>query len=307
MSELLLTLRSHPIGDQYYLVRSKNTFEVDFPEVYIQRKWRYTIVQVSGDICLETSVWRQVSGDKCLETSVWRQVSGDKCLKTSVWRQVSMYIMVFISNKYNIFNVNFQIVFFLFMIYGSVIIMNLIVAIMINQMDYNEAAVVLMKQRIDDVSTQSQMDTLLSKSKLGEHDEADFKVSISVEKEERSVGFSRRFWNWLKLPKHKVIRCDNDESDHLLKGPQVLAMVNKALVSSTLKMILKKQKYLTDLETEVNELQKKGKREVNEILNNQKLNKVCTCPCTCQDSPNQWNGTPRFTFRQSYRQSLLNV
>ena len=58
---------------------------------------------MSGDKCLETSVWRKVSGDKCLETNVWRQVSGDevldsivliqvsrdKCLDTSVWRQVS--------------------------------------------------------------------------------------------------------------------------------------------------------------------------------------------------------------------------
>ena len=195
------------------------------------------------------------------------------------------------------------------MIYGSVIIMNLIVAFMINQMDDNEAAVVLMKQRIDEVSTQSQMDTLLSKSKIGEHDdEADFKVSIAIEKEERTVGFTRRFWNWLKLPKHKVIRCDNDEGD-LLKRPQVLAMVNKALVSSTFKMLAKKQQYLTALDLEVNELQRKGKREVNEILNEQNMSKVCTCPCTCQDkdSPRPRNGAPRFTFRQSYRLSHFNV
>ena len=107
-------------------------------------------------------------------------MSGDKCLET----------LLINSHKIKYY---FQIVFLLFMIYGSVIIMNLIVAIMMNQMDYNEAAVVLMKHRIDDISTQSQMDTLLSKSKINDYDEDDFKVSIAVEKEERSVGFSTRF------------------------------------------------------------------------------------------------------------------
>ena len=64
--------------------------------------------------------------------------------------------------------------FLLFLIYGSVIIMNLIVAIMINQMDEKEAEAVLMKQRIDEISTQTEIETLVNKKHLD--DIKDFKA-----------------------------------------------------------------------------------------------------------------------------------
>ena len=176
---------------------------------------------------------------------------------------------------------SFQFMFLLFLIYGSVIIMNLIVAIMINQMDEDEAEAVLMKQRIDEISTHSEIDTLLKKKKM--QDKKDYKVSVSLSgaQDSNNVSVFSRLRNFLRIPEHNVYRYTNDVTEAEAIN-RVIATITKHLLKNTVKMLQEKRRYLSLLESKIIDLQAKGKKEVDEILNeHQILKSRCTCPCSC--------------------------
>ena len=176
----------------------------------------------------------------------------------------------------------FQFMFLLFLIYGSVIIMNLIVAIMINQMDEDEAEAVLMKQRIDEISTHSEIDTLLKKKKM--QDKKDYKVSVSLSgaQDSNNVSMFSRLRSFLRIPEHNVYRYTNDVTDAEPIN-RVIATITKHLLRNTVKMLQEKRRYLSLMEVKIIELQARGKKEVDEILNEHQkiLTSRCTCPCSC--------------------------
>ena len=58
-------------------------------------------------------------------------------------------------------NFSAQFMLVLFIIYGILIIMNLIVALMVNKMDSAEAEVILAKQRIEEISSMADITSLL--------------------------------------------------------------------------------------------------------------------------------------------------
>ena len=187
----------------------------------------------------------------------------------------------------------FQIMFVLFLVYGSVIIMNLIVAIMINQMDEKEAEAVLMKQRIDEISTQTEIETLVNKKHLD--DIKDFKVSVSLSANlSTNASCSSKMWSFLGISEHNVYRYTSDVLE-TERNQRPISTIKKDLLRNTVKRLQEKRVYLSALESKAMELQAKGRKEVNEILSEHQMQVVCTCPCTCgQDQGRQASkGIPR--------------
>ena len=91
------------------------------------------------------------------------------------------------------------------------IIMNLIVAIMITQMDDNEATIVLTKERIDDLSTHSEVDTLLRNFRDSKSTEKNSQVIIPVGREYFSESCLSRFQRWMNLVRYQVILHNDSE------------------------------------------------------------------------------------------------
>ena len=69
----------------------------------------------------------------------------------------------------NFINFSFQFLFVLFTIYGSVIVMNLLVALMINHMNMDEAESLLQTHRVEEISDKIEVSTILKKLKQISH------------------------------------------------------------------------------------------------------------------------------------------
>ena len=63
----------------------------------------------------------------------------------------------------NFISFSFQFLFILFTIYGSVIVMNLLVALMINHMNMDEAESLLQTHRVEEISDKIELATVIKK------------------------------------------------------------------------------------------------------------------------------------------------
>ena len=166
-------------------------------------------------------------------------------------------------------NHSVQIMLVFFIIYGILIIMNLIVALMVNKMNVAEAEIILAQQRIEEISSMADMGHLFSLfrkhcSSQQENAHGPSMVCITAaSKQERNGCFKDLHRKW-KLKEHggstnccKKVR----RFERLIKF-----YPRSRLVKETVEMLKTKIKSKDDLMKEVKEIQDKSEEKLRQLV-----------------------------------------
>jgi ribosome-associated toxin RatA of RatAB toxin-antitoxin module len=166
-------------------------------------------------------------------------------------------------------NHSVQIMLVFFIIYGILIIMNLIVALMVNKMDVAEAEIILAQQRIEEISSMADMGHLFDLfrkhcSSQQENAPSPNMVCITAaSKQERNGCFKKLHRKW-KLKEHGgSTNCCKEvrRFERLIKF-----YPRSRLVKETVEMLKTKIKSKDDLMKEVKDIQDKSEERLHELV-----------------------------------------
>ena len=196
-------------------------------------------------------------------------------------------------DKINGSNWSVQILLIMFIFYGSFITMNLITAwIVINQRNANETEVILAKQRIEEISGQTRLTTILSVFfKIGNNDLPSKLCIHPIEKSE-SVSFRKKIWlnlkSWLdddNSGKLCMIKEHCDLENGTCKNLSRNVPSHTRAIGSTIKMLgAKKEKQLELIKT-IKEIHQNTEKDLKTLLLEGKQVEPKTCPTSSEQIP----------------------
>ena len=164
-------------------------------------------------------------------------------------------------------NHSVQIMLVFFIIYGILIIMNLIVALMVNKMNVAEAEIILAQQRIEEISSMADMGHLFDLfrkhcSSQQENPHGPSMVCITAaSKQERNGCFKKLHRKW-KLKEHGGSCCKEVRRfERLIKF-----YPRSRLVKETVEMLKNKIKNKDDLMKEVKDIQEKTEERLKKLV-----------------------------------------
>ena len=195
-------------------------------------------------------------------------------------------------------NFSVQIMFVMFIIYGSMIIVNLITAwIVVNQRDAQDTEVILAMQRIEEISGMTNLfgyckGNQKEESKKNSNVPSTLKIAISSdEKPEDYSCFKIKYRNFLKwmnddsldaqvkkastLWKIKATHLSKGDADDLNKKLPLFAPID--LIDLTVKRLLIKREKRFELMRSIKEIQKETNDKVEQLLGNEEKGGRITC------------------------------
>ena len=167
-------------------------------------------------------------------------------------------------------NYSVQLMLIIFIIYGILIIMNLIVALMVNKMDSAEAEIILAQQRIEEISSMADVGKLINHfrkkcfSKPGDEKSPNVVCISAIPKKERKGFFGKLFRKWKLNDHHGSI---NSTCREVRRFERLIKFRPRTyLVEETVEMLENKNKNKQDLTKEVKEIQAETEKRLNELV-----------------------------------------
>ena len=167
-------------------------------------------------------------------------------------------------------NGSVQFMLIIFIVYGILIIMNLIVALMVNKMDSAEAEIILAQQRIEEISSMADVGNLINLfrkkcfSKPGDEKSPNVVCISAIPKEERNGIFGKLFRKW-KLNDHDG--SINSTCKEVRRFKRLIKFRPRTyLVKETVEMLKNKNKNKQDLTKEVKEIQAETEERLKELV-----------------------------------------
>ena len=167
-------------------------------------------------------------------------------------------------------NHSVQFMLIIFIIYGILIIMNLIVALMVNKMDSAEAEIILARQRIEEISSMADVGNLINLfrkkcfSKPGDEKSPNVVCISAIPKQERKGFFGKLFRKWKLHDHHGSI---NSTCREVRRFERLIKFRPRTyLVKETVEMLKNKNKNKQDLTKEVKEIQAETQERLNELV-----------------------------------------
>ena len=192
--------------------------------------------------------------------------------------------------------VSVQLMLIMFIIYGSLIIMNLITAwIVITQRDANETEVILAKQRIEEISGATRMSILAGSCFRKHKRNKSSKLCISRIPTNEKIGTFLTKWHqfkaWLVDDKNTNVWKiqEHIQNGSCQKPTSHVPLYTRALVPLSTRMIEAKRAKQSELIKTIRGIQKQNDRKLNELLANEEKNHLKTCHRCSQPIPAGYN------------------
>ena len=192
--------------------------------------------------------------------------------------------------------VSVQVMLIMFIIYGSLIIMNLITAwIVITQRDANETEVILAKQRIEEISGATRISTLVKCCFQKRKRNKASKLCISRAPTNEKISFFLKKWHQFKA----WLADDNNTNvwkiqEHIQNGScqkptSHVPLYTRALVPLSTRMIEAKRAKQSELIKTIKGIQKQNDRKLQELLASEEKNHLKTCHSYSKPIPAGYN------------------
>ena len=192
--------------------------------------------------------------------------------------------------------VSVQLMLIMFIIYGSLIIMNLITAwIVITQRDANETEVILAKQRIEEISGATRMSILAGSCFRKHKRNKSSKLCISRIPTNEKIGTFLTKWHqfkaWLVDDKNTNVWKiqEHIQNGSCQKPTSHVPLYTRALVPLSTRMIEAKRAKQSELIKTIRGIQKQNDRKLNELLASEEKNHLKTCHRCSQPIPAGYN------------------
>ena len=167
-------------------------------------------------------------------------------------------------------NYSVQTMLVFFIIYGILIIMNLIVALMVNKMNVAEAEIILAQQRIEEISSMADMGHLFNlfrKHCFSQQENAHGPNMVCItttSKQERNGFFKKLYRKWT-LKEHGG--STNSACKEVRRFERLIKFCPRSrLVKETVEMLKTKIKSKDDLMKEVKDIQEKTEERLKELV-----------------------------------------